>query len=235
MGGARASILGGVLVAGALASGAARADEAPLDPTAHHHDGFYLRMGLGPGYLHDSLVLESSDANGNHASYDGSVKGGGVALELSFGGSVAPGFVVGGGLFHTLAVSRTVDTAGIDTQVKSVYGHFLVAPFVDVYPDPGSGFHLEGGVGLAISNNVNVSNQVTVTTAPIGFGGFAGVGYETWVANQWSMGGLLRLSAIRVQEKQDNLLPFFPLVSTSQWKVTHTGVEVALLGTVTFN
>jgi hypothetical protein len=213
----------------------ARAQTPAPDPTARHHDGFYLRMGLGPGFLHDSLSLTSSDATGKEASFDGSVKGSGVAIEIAFGGTVAPGVIVGGGLFHVIAFSRSIDTPGVDTQAKSTYGHFLVSPVIDVYPDPSGGFHFEGGAGIAISNNVNVSTDVSMSSAPIGFGAFAGVGYESWVADQWALGALLRLSVLRVREKQDDLSPFFPLLSTSQWTITHTGVDVALLATATFN
>jgi len=220
-----------IAVMSTATSTAAAADDPP---GYHRHDGFYARLGAGPGYLHDGVHYEATDPN-NPSVVDGSISGGGVALEVALGGAVVPGLIVGGGLFHTLAFSPKVDVPGIDARPKTPYGHFLISPVVDFYPDPTAGLHFEAGVGLALSSAAPISANVSETSSKLGFGGFLGVGQEWWVAGDWGMGALVRASFVRAKETQGNLLPILPLFPTSDWEVTHTGWQLALLGTVTYN
>jgi hypothetical protein len=217
---------------------------AAADPPAgyHRHDGFYARLGLGPGYLHDSVHFAAHDPSIT-STYDGTISGGGVGLEIALGGTIAPGVVVGGGLFHTFAFSPKADVPGIDAQPNTPFGHFLISPLVDVYPDPTAGFHVEGGAGLALSSGAPLNPALASSALPptstvkLGFGGFVGVGHEWWLAGDWGAGLLLRASLLRAGETQGNALTQylgFPAVTTD-WDVTHIGWQLSLMGTVTYH
>jgi len=63
------------------------------------HDGFYLRLGVGAGYL-VSKVSVASDDSGESSSGDeslGGVQGFTIPMELAIGGSPVPGVVLGAG------------------------------------------------------------------------------------------------------------------------------------------
>ncbi len=61
------------------------------EPGAHLHDGFYLRVALGGGWL--GMRTDSAP--------EADVKGGGGSLDLLLGGTPIDGLVIGGGIFST--------------------------------------------------------------------------------------------------------------------------------------
>lgn len=156
---------------------------------ARFHDGFYLQMALGLGYLR---------ASASEGGEDLSVEGGAVTGSLWIGGSIAPGFVVGAGSLGTVAVSPSVtyanandpslnrSTSGVALQLE-MFG--LVS---DLYPDPRSGLHFQTMFGYAVlstSRNGDTSNGDGAS----GLGLMGGVGYDSWVGDDWSIGFLARV------------------------------------------
>jgi hypothetical protein len=64
--------------------------------------------------------------------------------------------------------------------------------FTQVYPDPRAGFFLQGYVGYG-SPTIRVGDETyDVNTDGIVAGG--GVGYDFWVADQWSLGPFLSVN-----------------------------------------
>jgi len=160
----------------------------------HKHDGFYMRLGLGFG-------SQGLDASGKDGDVDmGSANGSGFSLmsEFALGGTVGSGFVIGGGVYTATlpggemsveANSADGSTAQADLEV-SPFG--IVGPFVDWYVNPANGLHLQAGVGFATTSFVEpYDNEDSVDLTGPGF--MAGVGYETWIGEQWSMGGVARI------------------------------------------
>jgi hypothetical protein len=163
------------------------------DLTIRRHDGFYLRLGLGGGFMASKVDYPNGSL---------SARGAGVALEIALGGTVAEGLVIGGGLFaqstdnvhwkgESLRTPFGSDTYSHDKQ--ATLG--LLGVFLDYYPNPKNGFHVQGGLGIGTLSFERDSLQGLPgeTWGGAGGGGMLGVGYEAWIGSQWSLGGVARL------------------------------------------
>jgi hypothetical protein len=158
----------------------------PVKRTDRTHDGFYARLNLGFGNL--GTTMNSPDS--------GAVKGSGstLALDLALGYAVSPGIVLGGTLLMEHLPSAELSAT---RPVVSDVGAGMVGPFFDGYPNAREGFHLGGGLGLA-SARVQREEAAGFKKAA-GFGIAGWVGYDVWVADQWSAGVLVRLMGTRTK------------------------------------
>jgi hypothetical protein len=160
------------------------------DPAkVHNHDGFYLRMSIGGGYMHDSVTY------GTTPSVTYKLSGGAIAFDILVGGTPVPGLVFGGGIIGAVAPNPRVKEGNVGTSTSSNVDLNLamVAGFVDWYPNPREGFHLQGLLGIAGVSTTDRNGDSTNNRNPAGIGLGIGVGYEWWVGNQWSIGVLGRL------------------------------------------
>lgn len=167
-----------MMLVGALASIALGVSaEASAEPKTH--DGFYMQLDTGLGYLKTSPT-------------DVSFSGVSIPFQLLLGGSPVPGLVIGGGLITDYAPSISVSQGGNKVSGLSASMYLVgIGPFVDIYPDPHSGLHFQGMLGfgaLSVSQNGNSGNS------PSGFLMSLGGGYDWWVANEWSIGVMGRLA-----------------------------------------
>jgi len=83
----------------------------------------------------------------------------------------------------------------------------LLGPFVDYYFDAKLGWHAQGSLGIATMTIGKGSQDQTPTTGDKTMGGLGfmlGGGYEWWIAEQWSMGGLLRFVFVSVESSHDD-------------------------------
>jgi hypothetical protein len=165
----------------------------PLEPrTRLYHDGFYLRLSTGFGYQGVSSSAGDSNVSTN---------GAGFALDIMIGGTPATGVVVGGGSLFQTAVSPGQSTTGpvtdgLAAQGPGGVGLWLIGPFIDVFPNPTGGFHLGAELGLAA-----VGLKGNESTYSGGGGGSVWVGYMGWMSSQWSLGGLVRGTAVGTKRK----------------------------------
>jgi hypothetical protein len=152
------------------------------------HDGFYARAGVGFGALTDRMTIGIPII----ADVDGSATGPSVGLHVAGGLTVAKGFVIGG-FFATETVTNPkvqVEGERVDADV-SVGTFALVGPLVDWYPNPVDGWHLGAGIGpCSISVEDDAGN--IESEQPVGFGGTLFGGYDLWIGEEWSIGGLAR-------------------------------------------
>jgi len=167
------------------------AEPAPAleDPTAEYHEGFYFRVALGAGALVDSF-------NGPFGIWDGHAEGGSGSFELALGGSLAPGLVLGGAVMVEQVVDPKVTINGApasESDNVSVGTFVLVGPFLDWYPSPEGGFHLQGMVGGARIELKDSEGVEREDHHPIGGGAAIGAGYEFWIADEFSLGILGRI------------------------------------------
>jgi hypothetical protein len=149
------------------------------------------------------------------------VTGVAAVWEIAFGGTPRPGLVIGAGAFNANSPSPTASLSGTSATVPAgAVGLGVIAPFIDYYPTPDKGFHLQAAIGIAVlsaakgqrqsscSTMTTATGTGTITTetctdgavAPddylgFGFGGMAGIGYEGWVGPQSSLGVLARVTA----------------------------------------
>lgn len=193
--------------------------------SVRRHDGFYLRLELGAGYLYGSRVSERSDNE-----LGGEVTGVAQVGGLMLGGTIARGLVLGGGVWGTNApkaeysgqvyqsqaaegstiVERTAD---VDLASTSVIG-----PFLAWYPDPTKGLNAEVALGVALAT---IGSYLEADTfyidgyAGAGWGLQVGVGYDFWIGEQWSLGLMARASYVNVgvSDGTDTLTAWVPALA----------------------
>jgi hypothetical protein len=168
------------------------------------HDGFYLSFGLGLGLASGSA--EPSD--GVLAGETLEVSGLGVLTQLAIGGTVAPGLVIGGGLYGASIPSPeySAEVGGVsfdDEGEASAVSQ--IGPFVAYYFSPGSGGHLFGAPVFSVVTGGEAkeySSEIPETSGT-GFGLVLGGGYEFWVGEQWSIGVIGRLQYVSADMEDD--------------------------------
>lgn len=158
---------------------------AKADPETH--DGFQFRGTLGGGYLRDSESVDDSE-------FEATVSGGAALLELYFGGTPVPGLVLGGYLSAMSAPgpSAKVGDVTVEADDDTSLGLASVGPYVDYYPDPHGGFHVLGSLGYAqvtFDDGDGIVDDATSSGFTLG----AGIGYDAFVSDEWSLGALGRL------------------------------------------
>jgi hypothetical protein len=178
----------------------------PPDVGAHVHDGFYFRIASGFSVLDERL--QSNDGAG--PDIEARSRGIGSLSDLAIGGTVAPGWVVGGGIYSLDLVASTLRTNESATETipaeldPGLRGLSLFAPFVDWYPNVRGGFHAQAALGLATLVPRVFGHPATSQSdyAAVGGGLLLGTGYEWWVAAEWSIGVLTQLG-VRVLRGDD--------------------------------
>jgi len=163
-------------------------------PGARTHDGFFLRFGLGMA-IHKTSIKQSAD---NVTGRTIELTGNGVAFDLQIGGTVAKGLILagdlGGHVINDPEVKITADNSSVSAtdKIKGTLTYSRVGGVVVFYPSPTSGLHLFGGGGFG-TMNVKYDDSSITTDKASGAQINGGIGYEGWIGNEWSMGGLLRL------------------------------------------
>jgi hypothetical protein len=168
----------------------------PVGRTYRQHEGFYVRVGGGLGTLLSANVDEGPLGSSSN----------GVSLELEalVGGSPASGISIGGGVLASLQLSGDWEAdRGVVGSQSANLSTIIIGPFADGYPHPRGGFHLGGLLGLA-SVAFDGPGGGGGRDA-LGFGGAGWLGYDAWVAPEWSIGGELRLDALRATNSDDDV------------------------------
>lgn len=148
----------------------------PVARSFHVHEGFYARVNAGIGWVGsnwDPDGMPDVEANGTS-----------LALDLLVGGSPSRGVAIGGAALGHLMLSTDVSSDDGDADDEEL-NLFLVGPFIDGFPSSTGGWHLGGTVGLARARLGDMKGW--------GLGGAAWAGYDAWVGDEWSVGGLARL------------------------------------------
>jgi hypothetical protein len=187
----------------------------------HLHDGFYLRFALGVAAASGSIKTPATatDAQGNvtltgdtaNAKYSGP----GGAFDFAIGGTVARGLAIA---FNLSA--RTLGSANVKFEKGQIQQNIYddlsfthAGVMADWYTDPRKGLHVQGGVGVAQANHKGraigpngaaTSASDDTQAAYSGLGLHLGVGYDTWVSDNWAIGGLLRIDTGNMKSDSDS-------------------------------
>ncbi len=158
----------------------------PAHAEPRTHDGFQFRGDIGGGYLSDSESASSGS---------GTVSGGAIGFELYAGGNVIPGLAIGGLLGGASAPGPSVSANGqtFATSNSTTLTLAYLGPYIDWYIDPTGGFHIMGMLELTRLSVQNGAGNVAAET-PVGGGLGAGVGYDFWLGDSFSMGLLGRIN-----------------------------------------
>ena len=177
--------------------------------------GLYLRAAVGLGPRTDS-ISHSYDPEGE---LEVTLSGWGPALDVAAGWAVAPGFVVGGGLFLDWVSSPTYSVAIEDASGESTLEHFRLTsfgPFIDWYPKRTTlGLHIEGGFGLGLAGFAGDLLNTTANRSAVGFTFFLGAGYEWRIAGPFAIGALLRLTGAALSNDEQTHGLFSPSLLVS--------------------
>lgn len=160
----------------------------PAAAEPRRHDGFYLRLGLGGGVAIATLTT----------TMDSKSHGANIATEVAAGWALRPGLVLGLGTFPMVVPKPTYDGVAAGGQHVSGTG-----PFVDYYLDPAKGLHFQGGL-LFSAGYLDGSSQRGGKVG-FGYGLMLGGGYDLFVADEWSLGLLARVTAYRLYGVDDSI------------------------------
>ncbi len=159
---------------------------APVAPGYHQHDGFFLRLTLGPGYLYNSASQGGSTLK---------VSGVGGTFGIAAGGAIAPNVVVYGEAIGTTVSDPTVD---LDGQSATADGTTVSTVGIG----PGIAYYLDGNAYLSATlamTKMSVSNDYSSADTEWGFGASLSGGTEWWVSDNWGVGvvGQLMLASMK--------------------------------------
>lgn len=154
-----------------------------LQRTDFVHEGFYLRINAGPGILWSTV--SDTTAGG------GGVSGASFAFnaDLLVGGSPSPGLTLGGAVLGQIGAGLNLKDDSGQSIGQGSHFHFIAGPFVDAFPNDKRGFHVGAALGFAGSK---FNHGPNITETAWGGGAAAWLGYDTWVAPEWSVGAMLR-------------------------------------------
>jgi hypothetical protein len=170
-----------------LLASTAMAQSAPRE-----HDGLYARLGAGIPF-----AFGSAEPDGGGPKAD--ISGIGLGTELAIGGTLAPGLVVGGGAYSMILPSPKYEFDGGENELGTHHAGTL-GPFVDYYVDPKGGLHAQAALLLSFLV-VDEKKDEFEGESGGGFGVMAGVGYEFWIGEQWSVGPLFRFTYAKLNVK----------------------------------
>jgi len=192
-------------------------------PGRHLHDGFYLRINLGLGYLGTVGTSDNSDK-------DLVVRGAGASFDLLLGGTPLPGLTIGGGMMSDTAPSPKTKGAGSNgvitlTSIDTPLVQNLFGVFVDGFPNPRQGLHFGGLLGFASLAFANTAKDEDDSAT--GFGAAIWAGYDFWVSDNWSLGAMLRLTG--------SLSNRTAKANNSEFSESHRTGSIALLFSVLYH
>jgi hypothetical protein len=159
----------------------------------YRHQGFYLAAGGGVAVL---------SAWGSGPSGSASMTGVGSESDVAIGGTVAPGLVIGA-VARTWSISGTFKggpaisaTATYFTNGQPSTSRFTLSgnasastvelgAFLDWYPNPESGWHLGGSLGLG---GMSVTDDAGTSSDSAGLAVSLYGGYQWWLGPAWSLG-----------------------------------------------
>jgi hypothetical protein len=145
------------------------------------HDGFYTRISLG--FATQWTTLDYATPRPNFGA-----KGSTIVADLLLGAAPSPGIVLGGALLLDSLPSTRFDSDGV--SAKTGLSLVTVGPFLDGYPNPRGGIHAGGMLGASVAHLTGNS----YVASNYGLGLATWLGYDCWVADQWSVGALQRFS-----------------------------------------
>jgi hypothetical protein len=164
-------------------------------PPGHHlHDGFYMRLTMGPGYL---------NAKYNVGGQDATISGGGMAMAFAFGGSVTPNLVIYGEFMGTVAMDPKLERGETSQNTGFDVNLFGIGPGVAYYLEP-MNMYFSGTLAFSqvtASSSSSGSSNDTADLTNMGIGGSFMVGKEWWVSHDWGLGiaGMLHLASMKMK------------------------------------
>jgi hypothetical protein len=176
-----------------------------------------MRFAMGLGAYSESFQSRDTPRYGGESGGDAS--GFATVGEFAIGGTAAPGLVLGGGIYTASMVTGSFspdEGVTVPDELDPERRDFqVVGPFIDWYPNPSKGLHLQAAIGFASIQSGWGSERSEPEYAAYGGGVMLGVGYEWFVADEWSLGVMGRITGAVVTGEDDNGVRFYHAVGTS--------------------
>lgn len=185
--------------------------------TPKTHDGFYLQIAPGLGYVSDSATIKTPIV-----SLDYKISGIGGSGSLLFGGTLFPGFVLGGGFQGGSFPKPTFEVGGTSSKGTGTLQISTIGPFVDYYLDPRAGLHFQGFLGFGVVSAQSADGRASQNN-PSGLALSVGLGHDWFVSDAWSIGVMGRLQYLSAK---------YEVNSSSD---THSVIVPAVLATFTYH
>jgi len=154
------------------------------EPGALVHEGFFARSESG-------LSFYWADVSGSVPR--SGIRGIGQSGAISIGGTPARGLVLGGTMWTAridpVFVENGRSVTPDDDSVKLTL--LRTGPFIDFYPDPARGFHVQAAALFAIQIESDVKGN-PIEPAAFGPAVSIGVGYEWFTSGEFSLGLVAR-------------------------------------------
>lgn len=164
------------------------------------HDGFYLRLALGLGGLGMSRDVDARIGGTAFSTGESSVGGFTLHNEVTVGGTPTDGLVLGGSILSYIVGSSEIKAAdGSTRELDSALRFVVIGPSVDWFPVADAGFHLGGTFGIAGAWAKLPEEEPFENVGGAGGALSLLVGYDWWVAREWSLGALVRLTGAGIK------------------------------------
>jgi hypothetical protein len=168
-------------------------------------DGFYVQLTTGFGLSHFAVTADDTTFTPTD-HYASSERGVSTDASLLLGLPLRPGIVLGAGgivslsLIGVPSITRNGQPYILTDVSQSPFQLMdMVGPFVDIYPSPTLGWHLQALVGYAQITFAEIAQHpLPDASNPSGIGLVAGVGHDWWVNDHWSIGLLARVTYANV-------------------------------------
>lgn len=170
---------------------------------ARRHDGLYVRMALGFSGFGDTVFTKAENEDDRPLN-EGSLRGMALASELAVGGTVARGFVLGGGIYSASVQAHSFELVRgeVPSELQRPDNFSVIGLMGDWYFRPESGLHAQAALGVAALTGVGPEPpRIRDRRSAVGGGLMLGVGYEWWIASEWSFGILGRVTAALLTEE----------------------------------
>ena len=152
-------------------------------PGVHEHEGFFLRLGIGFGYL--NMRTEFMDV-------DLDIKGPAGHLQVALGGNLSPNLILFGQAFVNGVNDPTIELDGVELDPEEEEADERTASIGALgvglaYYLP-SNFYFSGTLAVSQLRLTNESNDDLDAESEPGPAFMGQIGKEWWVSDSWGLG-----------------------------------------------
>lgn len=172
-------------------------------PQKQTHDGFYLRLDLGLGYLTSSA---------SQGGVDASIYGGAGEFGFAIGGALFPHHILAFHLWGVGVSNPTVSANGASGTASSDYSIFAFGPQYTYYAPSDLFFSITPGLSQLSAGD---------SQSDVGFGLQAALGKEWKVSEKWGLGVVGELTLGVNQDSTPNPPTFTTFAFTVAFSATY--------------
>ena len=167
-----------------------------VQPGSRKHDGFYLRLMLGPAYASSSVPIGAADVTFSGIS---------TGIDAAAGYTVAENFSIYGQITGTSTrnpeVSAGASSGNTDDMTLSVFG---IGAGASYYVMPLNLYFHAGLLATTLSLESEDAGSTAKAESDTGFGLNVGIGKEWWLSDNWGLGAGAQFLFSKVEDEENN-------------------------------